>query len=211
MKINEIYTSILGESTWAGVPCVIVRLCGCNMRCTYCDTTYAYEKGIEMSVGQVFRTINKYNLIPVLITGGEPLIQEESFDLINNLIDSGHIVLVETNGSISIENIPGDVITIMDIKCPASGESDRNLYSNIEYLSDPDNVKFVLSDRSDYEWAVNIIKDYDLESICFVLFSPVHGKLDPADLSQWIIDDKLLARVSLQLHKIIWGENSRMR
>jgi len=181
------------------------------MRCTYCDTTYAYEKGIEMSVGQVFRTINKYNLIPVLITGGEPLIQEESFDLINNLIDSGHIVLVETNGSISIENIPGDVITIMDIKCPASGESDRNLYSNIEYLSDPDNVKFVLSDRSDYEWAVNIIKDYDLESICFVLFSPVHGKLDPADLSQWIIDDKLLARVSLQLHKIIWGENSRMR
>ncbi len=211
LKVNEIFSSILGEGTYAGVPCAFVRLTGCNLKCSYCDTKYAYENGIEMSVDQVIRAVAKYNLAPVLITGGEPLLQEGVYDLMNKLLDADHLVLLETNGSVGIEKVPGDVITIMDLKCPGSGECHRNIFTNIEYLSEPDNVKFVIRDRIDYEWAVNVIDEYGLEAILFILMSPVFGVMDPKELSAWMLEDKLLARVSLQIHKIIWGPEERGR
>jgi len=211
LKVNEIFSSILGEGTYAGVPCAFVRLTGCNLKCSYCDTKYAYENGIEMSVDQVVRAVAKYNLAPVLITGGEPLLQEGVYDLMNKLLDADHLVLLETNGSVGIEKVPGDVITIMDLKCPGSGECHRNIFTNIEYLSEPDNVKFVIRDRIDYEWAVNVIDEYGLEAILSILMSPVFGVMDPKELSAWMMEDKLLARVSLQIHKIIWGPEERGR
>jgi 7-carboxy-7-deazaguanine synthase len=211
LKVNEIFSSILGEGTYAGVPCAFVRLTGCNLRCKYCDTQFAYENGIEMSVEQVARSVTKYNLAPVLITGGEPLLQEGVYELINKLLDADHLVLLETNGAVSVEKVPGDVITILDLKCPGSGECHRNLFSNIDYLSDPDNVKFVIRDRTDYEWALNVIDEYGLETLMFILMSPVYGEMDPKQLSEWMMEDKLLARISLQIHKLIWGPEERGR
>ena len=151
LKINEIFASIFGEGTYSGIPGVIVRLTGCNLRCSYCDTTHAYENGIEMTVDQVMRMIGKYNLSPVLITGGEPLLQEPVYELMNRLIDEKYGVLVETNGSILIDRIPGEVVTVLDLKCPGSGECHRNVFTNLDYISEPDNVKFVIRDRTDYE------------------------------------------------------------
>ncbi|MFA6450343.1 MAG: radical SAM protein [bacterium] len=211
LKVNEIFSSILGEGTYAGVPCAFVRLTGCNLRCAYCDTQFAYENGIEMSVDQVVRSVAKYNLAPVLVTGGEPLLQDGVYELLNKLLDADHIVLLETNGAVSVDKVPGDVITIMDLKCPSSGECHRNIFSNLDYLSDPDNVKFVIRDRTDYEWAVNVIDEYGLETLLFILMSPVYGAIDPKQLSEWMLEDKLLARISLQIHKIIWGPEERGR
>ncbi len=211
LKVNEIFSSILGEGTYAGVPCAFVRLTGCNLRCSYCDTKQAYDNGIEMSVDQVMRAVAKYNLAPVLITGGEPLLQEGVYELMNKLLDADHLVLLETNGSVSIEKVPGDVIAILDLKCPGSGECHRNIFTNIEYLSEPDNVKFVIRDRIDYEWAVNVIDEYGLEAVLFILMSPVYEVMDPKELSAWMMEDKLLARISLQIHKIIWGPEERGR
>jgi 7-carboxy-7-deazaguanine synthase len=211
LKVNEIYSSILGESTCAGMPCAFVRLTGCNLRCAYCDTKFAYENGIEMTSEQVSRAVKKYNLAPVLITGGEPLLQEGVYDLMDKLLNTNHLVLLETNGAVGVEKVSGDVITIMDLKCPGSGECHRNLFSNLDYLSEPDNVKFVIGDRTDYEWAVNVIDEYGLESFISVLMSPAHGELDPKVLSEWMLEDKLLARLSLQIHKILWGPEERGR
>lgn len=205
LKVNEIFSSILGESTYAGVPCAFVRLSGCNLRCTYCDTAYAYENGIEMSVDQVFRALTKFNLTPVLVTGGEPLLQQPVYELVNRLLDAGHIVLVESNGSVKIDTVPGDAIVIMDLKCPGSGECHRNLFNNLDFLSEPDNVKFVLRNRTDYEWAVNVIDEYEIDNFCSVLMSPVHGELDAKQLTEWMLEDRILARLSLQMHKLIWG------
>ena len=211
LRINEIYCSILGESTFAGIPCALVRLTGCNLRCTYCDTKYAYENGIEMSVEQIIRSVMKFDVAPVLITGGEPLLQDGVMELINRLLDAGHLVLLETNGSLDIKEIPGDVITIMDVKCPGSGEDKRVHYDNLDYVSEADNVKFVISDYEDYLWSRNLIDDYDLTMQCPVLMTPVIGKVDPADLSKWMIADKLFARLSLQIHKVIWGNDVQGR
>lgn len=211
LKVNEIFSSILGESTYAGMPCAFVRLAGCNLRCSYCDTKFAYDNGIEMTVDQVARSVKKFNLAPVLITGGEPLVQDAVYDLINKLLDMNHLILIETNGSVGVEKISGDVITIMDLKCPGSGEAHRNIFGNIDYLSEPDNVKFVIRDRTDYEWALNVIDEYDLESYLSVLMSPVYGEMDPKQLSEWMLEDKLLARLSLQIHKILWGPEERGR
>jgi 7-carboxy-7-deazaguanine synthase len=205
LLVNEIFASILGESTYAGLPCAFVRLAGCNLRCSYCDTSYAYENGIEMSVEQAMRSVTKFNLAPVLITGGEPLLQEPVYDLMNRLLDAGHIVLVETNGSLPIDKIPGDASAIVDLKCPGSGECHRNVFRNLDFLSEPDNVKFVLRDRTDYEWAVNVIDEYRLDTFSDVLMSPVTGELDPRELSNWMLEDKIVARLSLQIHKILWG------
>jgi len=209
LKVNEIYKAMLGESAFAGLPCAIVRLTGCNLRCAWCDTVYAYENGIEMSVEQALRAVRKLNLAPVLITGGEPLLQEPVYDLMNRLLDAGHSVLLETNGSISIERVPGDAIVVLDLKCPGSGESHRNVYRNLDFISEPDNVKFVLRNRADYEWAVSVFDEYELDSFCDVLFSPVYGELDPRELADWMLADKIVARLSLQIHKILWGPDAR--
>lgn len=207
IKVNEIFCSIIGEGTMAGMPCAFVRFTGCNLRCSYCDTRYAYDNGIEMSVEQIVRAVRKFEVIPVLITGGEPLLQEEVYELVERLFDFGHVVMIETNGSVSLANVPEDAIIIMDVKCPGSGASERNMLDNLELLVEPDNVKFVLSDKDDYLWARAIIAEYELFMHCAVLMSPVSGQLDPKLLSEWMIQDKLFARLSLQIHKVIWGED----
>ncbi len=193
------------------MPCTIIRLTGCNLRCTYCDTDYAYDNGIEMSVEQIVRSTRKYEVAPVLITGGEPLLQEDVFDLINRLMDLGHIVLVETSGSVDISKVPGDVVTVMDLKCPGSGEHEKMIFGNLDFISEQDNVKFVMMDYDDYRWAVDVIDEYELDMICSVLMSPVMGVLDPRELSKWMLEDRLMARLHIQLHKIIWGSDVQGR
>lgn len=211
LKINEIYSTLIGEGGYAGMPCVIVRLSGCNLRCSYCDTKHAYENGIEMTVEQVMRSINKFRIAPVLITGGEPLLQTLAIDLMERLVEQDNIVLLETNGSLPVKDVQGEVLTIMDIKCPSSGESAKNLFENIDFLTERDSIKFVLSDRGDYDWAIDVIDEEGLEGYCHILMSPVYGKLNPRDLAQWMIDDGLIAKMSLQLHKIIWDPDERGR
>lgn len=211
IRINEVFCSILGESTFSGLPCAIVRLTGCNLRCTYCDTEYAYDKGIEMSVEQIVRSIGRFDVAPVLITGGEPLLQSDVYELMNRLMDLGHIVLVETNGSVDIGDVPGDVVTVMDLKCPGSGENEKMILDNLDFISGEDNLKFVLMDYKDYSWAVDIIDEYELDTVCSVLMSPVMGVLDPRELSRWMIEDRLMARLHLQLHKIVWGSDVQGR
>lgn len=205
LKVNEIFYSLQGESTQAGRPCVFVRLAGCNLRCAYCDTGYAYENGIEMSVGQVLRAVAKYDCPLVLITGGEPLIQEDVFELIDQLLEHEYSIMLETNGSREIQPVPEGVMTILDLKCPASGESDKNIYANIDYLGPVDNCKFVISDRRDYEWASDVIFDYGIDEMCEVLMSPVPGRLEPRELAEWILKDHMPVRLQLQLHKLLWG------
>jgi len=205
LTINEIFYSLQGESTLAGKPCTFVRLAGCNMRCTYCDTRNAYDNGIEMSVEHVLRALTKYDCPLVLLTGGEPLMQENISDLIDRMLDLGYQVMLETNGSRDIQKVPEGVLTVMDIKCPSSGESENVMYSNIDYLAPTDNVKFVIGDRRDYEWASDVIFDYGIHELCEVLMSPVHGKIESVQLAEWILHDKMPVRLQLQLHKLLWG------
>ena len=205
LKINEIFYSLQGESTMAGRPCIFIRLAGCNLRCAYCDTKNAYDKGIMMSVDQVLRAINKYDCPLALVTGGEPLMQEHAFSLIDKLMDLNYQVMLETNGSQDIQKVPEGVLTVLDFKCPGSGESDKNLYSNIDFLSPVDNVKFVITDRTDYEWASDVIFDYGIFEMCEVLMSPAHGILDIRQLGEWILHDHMPVRLQPQLHKLLWG------
>ncbi len=210
MKVCEIFRSIQGESTWAGLPCVFVRLSGCNLRCSYCDTSYAYNEGNEMSLGEIVRRVDEYNCSLVEITGGEPLMQPESTDLAQSLVDAGKTVLVETNGTLSIADLPDSVIRIMDIKCPGSEESDKVDWGNIDLLKTSDEVKFVISDRNDFEWAKKVVEQYDLtKRIRAVLLAPVFNMLDPELLAEWILADNLDVRMQLQLHKYIWSPDRR--
>ena len=205
LKVNEIFFSIQGESTFAGSPCVFVRLTGCNLRCTYCDTRYAYEAGDEMSLDSVIRAVDHYHCPLVEITGGEPLLQDESGRLAKRLLDGGHTVLVETNGTLDIRAIDERAARIVDVKCPASGVSDRVLFDNLDCLSPGDEVKFVISDRLDYEWACEISSRYSLTDRVPVLFSPVHKRLEPGRLARWMLSDRAPARLHLQLHKYLTG------
>ncbi len=209
MKICEIYPAIQGESTHAGLVCTIVRLTGCNLRCSYCDTTYAYEEGYELSEAEVINEINLIGINLVEITGGEPLLQKEVYGLIERLINDGYRVLVETNGSIDIRELDRRAIIILDIKTPGSGMSDKMNFSNLYYLRKEDEVKFVLTDRNDYEWSKAIVEKYKLIDKCHVLFSPAHGILHPQALAKWLIEDKLGVRLNLQLHKYIYGSEQR--
>lgn len=209
MKICEIYPAIQGESTHAGLICTIVRLSGCNLRCTYCDTTYAFEEGYEMSEADIINEISLIGINLVEITGGEPLLQKEVFRLIEKLINDGYTVLVETNGSIDIREIDRRAIIIMDIKTPGSGMADKMNFSNLYYLRKEDEVKFVLTDRADYEWSKEIVTKYKLIDKCNVLFSPAYGILHPQALAKWLIEDKLAVRLNIQLHKYIYGEGVR--
>jgi 7-carboxy-7-deazaguanine synthase len=209
MKINEIYKSIQGESTYAGLPCVFVRLTYCNLRCTYCDTTYAFYEGQEMTLEQVIQAIRECDCSLVEITGGEPLLQKEVYPLMDRLIAEDFTVLLETGGSIDIGEVHPNVIKIMDLKCPSSGESENNRLDNILKLQPHDEIKFVIGNREDYLWTVDIIRNHHLDEKNRILFSTVFNSLPPSELAQWILEDKLNVRFQLQMHKYIWSPERR--
>lgn len=208
LKINEIFYSIQGESAYAGLPCAMVRLTGCNLRCVYCDSEYAFYDGRKMTVEEILAKVDGFGTRLVEITGGEPLLQNEVCSLMQAFIDKGYKVLLETGGAYSLEKVPAGVVKILDVKCPGSGESEQNIYENFQLLSTADEVKFVLMDRADYEWSKSLLEQYRLEKICGVLFSPVHDKLPLIDLAEWILADRLPVRLQTQLHKTIWGKDA---
>jgi 7-carboxy-7-deazaguanine synthase len=210
MTVNEIFHSIQGESTHTGRPCVFVRLTACDLRCSWCDTPYAFHEGRKMTVGEVLEQVDAFGCWTVEITGGEPLLQQDVYPLMQSLLDRGHLVLLETGGHRSIANVPASVIRIMDVKCPASGEAGRNHWPNLDLLNPRDEVKFVIQDRADYEFAKDVVGRYDLaRRSAAVLFSPVHGVLEPKQLAAWILEDRLPVRLQLQAHKYIWGADVR--
>jgi len=209
MRINEIFYSIQGESTWAGLPCAFIRFSGCNLRCRYCDTIFAYDEGQEMTVQSVLNELNQFRCRLVEITGGEPLLQPEAPELAQRLLDSGKQVLVETNGSLDISALSFGVSRIVDVKCPGSGESQRMHWPNLAQLNFNDNVKFVVSDKADFDWAVEIVHRFDLTAKTHVLISPSFGVIAPATLAAWILQAHLPLRMQMQLHKLIWDPNQR--
>jgi len=209
LRVNEIFYSIQGESTFAGLPCVFVRLTGCNLRCSYCDTQYAYEQGNDLSLTEIQQQIFNYNCNLIEITGGEPLLQPETVDLAKSLSEHNKQVLVETNGTKNIAVLPPPIIRIMDIKCPGSGEATKMDWNNIERLRFNDNVKFVISDHNDFNWAVKAVKNYHLLNRSSVLFTPAFGLLKPEILSKWMLNLSLPIRLQLQIHKYIWKPNRR--
>lgn len=210
LTINEIFHSIQGESSHAGRLCVFVRLTGCDLRCSWCDTPYSFHEGHKMSVDEVAAAVEAYGSALVEITGGEPLLQEDVYPLMDRLIASGRTVMLETGGHRSTTRVPAAVFTILDVKCPASGEASKNDWSNFDRLSAHDEVKFVVQDRADYEFAREVIARHDLASrAAAVLISPVHGVLEPKALSEWMLADRLPARLQMQLHKYIWSPTTR--
>jgi 7-carboxy-7-deazaguanine synthase len=205
LKVNEFFFSIQGESSYAGLPCVFIRLTGCNLRCSYCDTAYAYEEGEEHSLDGIIDKAAQYQCRLVEITGGEPLIQNETPALISRLLDREYSVLLETNGTLPIESIDNRCIRIMDIKCPSSGEDKKNDFDNLRKLTDRDEVKFVIGNPEDYGYAKKTLQRIHQHSpISRIHFSPVHGTLSPATLASWILKDGLNVRLGMQLHKILW-------
>jgi len=211
MKVTEIFHSIQGESTWAGRPCTFVRLTGCPLRCTWCDTEYAFAGGERMSVDQILARVQAIGTPLVEITGGEPLVHREAFELIRRLLDDGFTVLIETSGALDVSEVDPRAHRIMDIKCPGSGEVERNLWSNLEHLTGRDEVKFVIADRADYEWARAVVRERGLDervrdgTLREILFSPVWSGVDFAELAAWILDDRLPVRYQIQMHKVVWG------
>lgn len=205
LKVNEIFYSIQGESSYAGYPCVFVRLTGCNLRCTYCDTAYAYADGQTITVDALLEQIAAYPCRLVEITGGEPLLQEETPRLIKKLLDRGNTVLLETNGTIDLSPVDPRCFKIMDIKCPSSGESGKNNFANLSRLAAHDEIKFVIATNEDYAYAKKMLPLLQQHTApCHIHFSPVYGRCDPAALASWILEDGLPVRLSLQLHKAIW-------
>lgn len=210
LTINEIFHSIQGESTHTGRPCVFVRLTACDLRCSWCDTPYAFHEGHKMSVDDVIEQVGRFGCDVVEITGGEPLLQADVYPLMQRLLDEGRTVMLETGGHRSVEQVPAGVIRVIDVKCPGSGESDKNHWSNLDLLRPADEVKFVIRDRTDYEFARGVTAAHNLAGRCAaVLFSPVHGVLDPKRLAEWILADRLRVRLQLQAHKYIWGADVR--
>ena len=205
LKVNEVYSSIQGESSWAGWPCVFVRLTACDLRCTYCDTAYAFYDGKKRLVSDILAEVLALDCPMVEVTGGEPLLQKNVLPLMTQLCDAGKTVLIETSGAHDISKIDVRVHRIMDLKTPSSGECARNLWSNIEHLAKRDEVKFVIGSREDYEWSREQVRTYKLAEKCgCVLFSPIFGKIEPREIVDWIIADKLPVRFQLQMHKFIW-------
>jgi 7-carboxy-7-deazaguanine synthase len=210
LTINEIFHSIQGESTHAGRPCVFVRLTACDLRCSWCDTTYAFHEGRKMSVDEVLQRVDGYGCDVVEITGGEPLLQKEVYPLMQRLLEQGRTVMLETGGHLSADSVPEGVIRVIDVKCPGSGESEKNHWANLDRLRPTDEVKFVIRDRIDYEYAREVVLTRTLVGRCTaVLFSPVHGVLDPKQLAAWVLEDRLAVRVQLQVHKYIWDATTR--
>ncbi|HEY8848734.1 MAG TPA: 7-carboxy-7-deazaguanine synthase QueE [Thermoanaerobaculia bacterium] len=208
LRITEIFHSIQGESSHAGRPCVFVRLTGCNLRCRWCDSEYTFTGGEKMSLDAIMERVHDYGCNLVEVTGGEPLAQTESLDLIRRLCDEKFEVLIETSGSIDIEPVDRRAKIILDIKCPGSGESEKNRWSNLDHLKSVDEIKFVIADRADYEWSRNIIGERKLQRWT-ILLSPVWGQMDMKSLAEWMLADRLPARFQTQLHKHIWGAEAR--
>ena len=206
LKINEIYASIQGESSHTGLPCVFIRLTGCNLRCSWCDTAYAFYEGNDLTIEETLQKVETFGLGLVEITGGEPLLQEDVYPLMEALLKKGYRVMLETGGALPIDKVPEKVIKILDIKCPGSGEEKKNHLENLKLLSPHDEVKFVLLDRTDYEWSRDLLQKHDLPTQ--VLFSPVYDKLNLKDLVQWILEDRLPVRLQTQLHKVIWSKDT---
>ena len=204
LRVNEIFHSIQGESSHAGRPCTFVRLTGCNLRCVWCDTAYAFHEGVSMEVAEVVRKVEEIGCLLVEVTGGEPLLQDEAIELMSALLARGHEVLLETGGSLPIDRVPDGVRRIVDVKCPGSGECDRNLWANLDALRSGDEIKFVLAGRADYDWAAHEVRTRRLDTRAPVLFSAVFGDLDPGTLAAWILADRLPVRLQLQMHKILW-------
>jgi 7-carboxy-7-deazaguanine synthase len=210
LTVNEIFHSIQGESTHSGRRCVFVRLTACDLRCSWCDTPYAFTEGRKMSLDDIVSKVKSFDCPVVEITGGEPLLQKNVYPLMQRLLDDGLTVMLETGGHISVEQVPDRVIKVVDVKCPGSGESHRNDWSNLERLQPTDEVKFVIKDRVDYEFAREVIAAHRLAGrVAAILFSPVHGVLDPRQLAEWILADRLDVRLQLQAHKYIWDPQTR--
>jgi 7-carboxy-7-deazaguanine synthase len=210
LTVNEIFHSIQGESTHAGRPCVFVRLTACDLRCSWCDTPYAFHEGRKMSVDEVIGRVLEYGCDVVEITGGEPLLQKEVYPLMQRLLDEGRTVMLETGGHLSVEAVPEAVVRVIDVKCPGSGESEKNHWPNLEHLRPTDEIKFVIKDRADYEFARDVVSKHELIDRCAAVhFSPVHGILDAKQLAAWVLEDRLRVRVQLQLHKFIWSPETR--
>ena len=209
MKVCEIFTSIQGESSYAGLPCTFVRMTGCNLRCTYCDTTYVYDEGSEVSEEEVLKKVRDAGIGLIEITGGEPLLQKEVYHLIRRLIEDGYKVLIETNGSLSIRDIDKRAVVILDIKTPGSGMYEKMDLSNLDEIKQTDEIKFVITDRMDYDWSKDMIGKYALHQKCHLLMSPAYGSLVPSVLAGWILKDKLPTRLNLQIHKYIFDPDRR--
>jgi len=205
LRVTEIYRSIQGEGRHAGYPCVFVRLTGCNLRCTWCDTEYGYNGGKDFEINDILQEVSSHNTKLVEITGGEPLLQDETPQLVDLLLENGYTVLIETAGSIDISCVSEKAVRIVDMKCPGSGMLDKNLYKNLELVTDKDEVKFVIKDRADFDWAMSLIKEHDLESKTQLLISPVYGEMNEEKLTEWLLESGIDARMQVQLHKIIWG------
>lgn len=206
LKVYEIFHSLQGESSRVGLPTVFVRLSGCPLRCGYCDTAYAFQSGEMRSEGQILEQVAQFGTRYVTVTGGEPLAQKNCIGLLKTLCDAGYDVSLETGGAMDISAVDPRVSVILDIKTPGSGESAKNRWQNLEKLKPADEVKFVLCDRADYDWARDVLADHGIAEKCPVLFSPVYGSLNPTDLAEWVLQDKLPVRMQVQLHKLLWGE-----
>jgi 7-carboxy-7-deazaguanine synthase len=213
LRVTEIFHSIQGESTWAGYPCTFVRLTGCPLRCVWCDTEYAFHGGQKTSLDEIMTRVREIGTNLVEITGGEPLIHNNAFVLARMLLDEGFTVLVETSGAIDVSPLDARVHKIMDLKCPGSGEAEKNLWSNLDHISAGDEIKFVIKDRVDYEWARDVVRNYQLGerkargNLKEILFSPVWESVDFQQMADWILADHLPVRFQIQLHKVIWGAN----
>lgn len=210
LRVNEIFYSIQGESTRVGLPTVFVRLTGCPLRCTWCDSEYAFSGGASLTIDTILTQVSQYECRHVCVTGGEPLAQKETLALLQALCDAGYAVSLETSGALDVSSVDARVSRVMDIKAPGSGESSKNRWENLQALGSHDEIKFVLSSREDYEWARDVLFKHRLMNICPVLFSPVQGQLDPTQLAEWLLQDRLPVRFQLQLHKLLWG-NERGR
>ncbi|MBD3634225.1 MAG: 7-carboxy-7-deazaguanine synthase QueE [Methylophaga sp.] len=205
-RITEIFYSLQGESRTVGLPTVFVRLTGCPLRCGYCDTEYAFYGGEKMDIADIVKQVASYNPRYVCVTGGEPLAQPNCIPLLSAICDLGVEVSLETSGAMDVSKVDPRVVKVMDLKTPGSGEESKNRYSNIELLRQQDQLKFVICNRQDYDWARTKLDEYQLDERCEVLFSPIHGELKPADLADWIVEDNLPVRMQLQLHKYLWGD-----
>lgn len=208
LQVAEIFKSIQGESSHAGLPCAFVRLTGCHLRCVWCDTQYAFYGGRPMSQDSILETVDALGLKLVEVTGGEPLLQAEVYPLLQAFLDGGYTVLLETSGAILLDRVPPGVIKIVDLKCPGSGEVEKNCYANLDLLGGGDEVKFVIADRADYEWCRDIIARHRLHEKAGILVSTVYGQLELKDLADWVLQDGLPVRMQTQLHKLIWGQDA---
>lgn len=206
LRITEIFHSIQGESTFAGRPCVFVRLTGCQMRCRWCDTEYAFHGGSWWTLDEILEEVAGYGCPLVEVTGGEPLLQPDVLPLMERLADAGYEVLLETGGGLDVSGVDPRVRRILDVKCPGSGEADANRWENLDHLTERDEVKLVIADEDDYRWARRVVEERRLGELCPVLFSPVAGELEPRRLAEWILQDRLPVRFQTQLHKLLWGD-----